>query len=92
MKHHVMGSLEDEFPDTILLHHEANDLRSEESAEKIASNIINVALPAKNKKNTVYVLGLTVSNNKYDRKGKDVNVILKKKCNNKNLNFFDNGK
>ena len=28
---------------------------------------------------------------KYDRKEKEVNVILKKKCNDKNLSFIDNG-
>ena len=50
MKHHVLGCLEDESPDTILLHHGTNDLRSEESAEMMVSNIINVALSAKNKK------------------------------------------
>ena len=49
MKHHVMGCLEDESPVSMLLLHGTNDLRSEESAEKIASNIINVALSAKNK-------------------------------------------
>ena len=52
MKHYVMGYLEDGSPDlllhiTILLHHGTSDIRSEESAEKIASNI-NVALSAKN--------------------------------------------
>ena len=48
IKHHVMGCFEDGSPDTILLHHGTNDLRSEESV------------------------------NKYDRKGKESNVILKK--------------
>ena len=43
------GCLEDGSPDTILLHHGTNDRSSQESAEKIASNI-NVALSAKNKK------------------------------------------
>ena len=37
------------------------------------------------------VSGLTVRNNKYARKGKEANVILKKKCNDKNLAFVDNG-
>ena len=37
------------------------------------------------------VSGLTVRNNKYARKGKEANVILKKKCNDKNLTFVDNG-
>ena len=48
------------------------DSRSQELAEKIATDIINVALSAKNKKNTVYVSGLTVRNDKYDRKGKEI--------------------
>ena len=50
MNSHVIGCLEDESPDTILLHRGTNDLENEESAEKIASNIINVALSGKNKK------------------------------------------
>ena len=50
MNYHVIGCLEDESPDTILLHRGTNDLKNEESAEKIASNIINVALSGKNKK------------------------------------------
>ena len=54
MKHDVMGCLEDESPDMILLHHETNDLISKESTEKIASNIINVALSAKNKINFMF--------------------------------------
>ena len=50
-----MGCLKEGSSDTILLHHGTNDLKSEESAEKISSNIINVALSAEIKKNTVYV-------------------------------------
>ena len=88
MKHHIMECLEDGPPDTIPLHHGTNDLRSEEPAEKIASNIINVVFSAKNK-NTVYVSGLIVRNDKH-RMGKEVNVVLKKKCNNKNLSLIDN--
>ena len=88
MKHHIMECLEDGPPDAILLHHGTNDLRSEEPAEKIASNIINVVFSAKNK-NTVYVSGLIVRNDKH-RMGKEVNVVLKKKCNNKNLSLIDN--
>ena len=42
-------------------------------------------------KNAVYISGLTVRNDKYNRKGKEVNVILKKKCNDKNFSFIDNG-
>ena len=52
IKHHVIGCLEDGSPDMILLHHGTNDLRSEESVERIESNI-NAALSAKNKRNTI---------------------------------------
>ena len=51
----------------------------------------NVDLSAKNKKNTAYVSGLTVKNDKYERKKKEVSVTLKKKCNDKKLCFIDNG-
>ena len=71
-----MRCLEDESPDTLLLHHVTIDPRSQELAERIANDIINVALSAKYKKNTVYVSGLTVRNDKYDRKGKRNFLIL----------------
>ena len=35
-------------------------------------------------------LRVTLRNEKYDRKGNKVHVILKKKCNDKNLSFIDN--
>ena len=41
-------------------------------------------------KSTVHVWRSTVRNDKYDRKGKEVDVILKKKFNDKNLSFTDN--
>ena len=47
-----MGCLEDRCPDMILLYHGTNDLRSEESVERIVSNK-NAALSAKNKRNTI---------------------------------------
>ena len=50
---------------------------------------INVALSAKNKNKKQFVSRLTAGNNKYDRKGEEVNVILKKKCDDKNLNLLN---
>ena len=41
-------------------------------------------------KNAVYVSRLTVRNDKYDTKGKDANIFLEKKCNDKILSFTDN--
>ena len=48
-----MGCLEDGCPNMILLYHGTNDLRSEESVERIVSNK-NAALSAKNKRNTIW--------------------------------------
>ena len=80
-----MGCLEDESSETILL----ETILEVKTVEKIACSIINVAVSAKNKKK--YVSGLTVRNDTYDWKGKEVNVILKKKCDDKSLSFIDNG-
>ena len=44
MVHHVKGCLEDISPDTIILHHGTNDLKSGNTSEKIATNIVNLAL------------------------------------------------
>ena len=91
MKHHVTGCLEDESPDEILLHHGTNDLRNDKmSAEKIAEDIVNVALTAKNDTNSVYVSGITIRKDKYDKKRKEVNKNLQKLCNNNNLFYIDN--
>ena len=42
-------------------------------------------------KKTLFISGLTVRNDKYDRKRKEVNVILKKRYNDKNLRFIEKG-
>ena len=56
MKCHLIGCLENESPDTIFLHHGTNDLRSEEWAENIASNVVNVTLSLlKMKKKTLFM-------------------------------------
>ena len=52
---------------------------------------MSVSVATKEVIDTVYVSGLIVRNDKYDRKGKKVNVILKKKINDKNLSFINNG-
>ena len=44
MIHHVKGCLEDISPDTVILHHGTNDLKSGNTSEKIATNIVNLAL------------------------------------------------
>ena len=67
-----------------------NGFRSEESAEKIANNITNMALSLLKIKKHCLCFRIN-SYDKYDKKGKEVNVILKIKCNDKNLNLVDDG-
>lgn len=57
------GMFKREILDTKLLRHGTNDLQSEKSTTKIASNITNMALSAENKTNTTYFSGLIVKPN-----------------------------
>lgn len=80
MKHHVRGCLKDNYLDTAILHFGTNNLKINESAEDIATDIMNPAISVNNEKKTVLVSGITVQNDKFDEKGKNVNSLLKQKC------------
>ena len=47
MKHHVRGCLEDNSPDTTILHFGTNNLKNNERAEDIATDITNLAISHK---------------------------------------------
>ena len=48
MKNHVRGCLEDNSPDTVILHFGTNNLKNNESAENIATDIIDLARSVEN--------------------------------------------
>ena len=48
MKNHVRGCLEDNSPDTVILHFGSNNLKNNESAENIATDIIDLARSVEN--------------------------------------------
>ena len=73
MKHHVGGCLGDNSPDTAILNFGTNNLRNNESAEYIATDIMNLAISVKNEKKTVVFTGITVRNDRFNDKGKNVN-------------------
>ena len=77
LKHHVRGCLEDNSPDTAILHFGTNNLKNNKSAEDIATDIMNFAISAKNEKKTE-VFGITVRNEKFNDRGKIVNSLLKR--------------
>ena len=56
--------LEDNSPDTAVLHFGTNNLKNNENAENIATDILNLAISVKNEKKTLVVSGITVRNDK----------------------------
>ena len=48
MKNHVRGCLEDNSPDTVILHFGSNNLKNNESVENIATDIIDLARSVEN--------------------------------------------
>lgn len=77
-------------PDLIILHAGTNDLRSEKSAEIIASEIMNLALEMKCDTNDVMVSGIISRGDKLNNKGVEVNQLLVEGCKSYNLNFINN--
>ena len=90
MIHHVKGCLEDISPDTVILHHGTNDLKSGNTSEKIATDIVNLALTIQNEKTKVFISGLTIRNDNLDKRRKEVKQFLERKCLVEKLGFIDN--
>lgn len=90
MKDHVRPTMRSD-PDLIVLHAGCNDLRSNKTAANIASDIINLTLQMKSEKNDVIISSIIArdDNPKLNDKGKDVNVILKEKCEEYNILFIE---
>ena len=90
MIHHVKGCLEDTSPDCIILHHGTNDLNSNSTSEEIADKILNLVASIKTSKTQVFVYGLVIRKDKLNKKGNEVNELLKTKCEIRQLSFIDN--
>ena len=90
MFHHVKGCLEYTSPDFIILHHGTNDLNGNSTSEEIADKILNLATSIKTSKNQVFVSGLGIRKDKLNKKGNEVNELLKNKCGSRQLSFIDN--
>lgn len=77
-------------PDLIILHTGVNNLRSNESPEIIADDIINLAWDIKTNFNEIVISGLVARNDDLNYKGEQVNEHLMSKCNERNLFFINN--
>ena len=80
MKHHVRGCLEDNSPDRAINHFRTNNLKNNESVEDITTDVMNLTISVKNERITVVVSGITVRNDKFNDKGRNVNCLLKRRC------------
>ena len=90
MKHHVKRCLEDNSPDSIKLLVETNNLTNKEYVEDIANDIMDLAVSIRNEKTNVFVSGLTVQSDRLNDEGKNVNSLLKRKCDKEKICFVDN--
>ena len=90
MAHHVKGCIEDDNPDSLILHHGTNDLVENADPEVIAKNIVNLAVSAKNDVKEIFVSALTVRNDDLNDLRLKVNASLKRKCERNDLCFTDN--
>ena len=91
MKHHIKSFLEDNSPDSIMLHVGTNNLKNKESAEDIANGIMDVAIFIRNEQtNVIFVSGLSVRNDRLNNKGKNENSLLKRRCDEEKICFVCN--
>ena len=89
MVHHVKGCLEDISSNAVILHHGTNDLKSGNTSEKIATDV-NLALTTQSQKTKVFISGLTIRNDNFDKRRKEVNQLLERKCLVAKLSYIDN--
>ena len=68
-----------EMPTHIILHVWKNDVPTENALEKIAENIVNLAIKLKSNCG-VSISGITARNDQYQKKVADINRQLKEKC------------
>ena len=90
MKHHMKGCLEDNSPDSIILHVGTRNLKNKESVEDIDNDIMDVEISIRNEKTNAFVSGLTIRIDRLNKKGKNVNSLLKRKCDEEKTSFDDN--
>ena len=90
MRHHIKGRLEDNSPDSVILYVGTNNIKNKESVEDIANNIMDVATFIRIEKNNVFVSDTTVRNDRLNDKGKNVNSLLKRRCDEEKICFVYN--
>ena len=77
-------------PDLIIVHVGTNDLKSEQTSEEIAVNVLNLVKEIKTTTNEVMISSITTRKDKLNAKGKKVNVQLKSLCSKNSIGYIDN--
>ena len=88
MSTYVKPTLEEK-TDTIILHTRTNDLRSEDEPDKIANDIVDVALACKQTGWEVIISALLPRGDKFSDKAKEVNDSLKELCLSENISLME---
>ena len=74
-------------PERILIHCRTNDLQNS-TPQSIAKDILSLAKSSQQENNTVLVSSIVPRTDHLDKKGKEVNIILEKRCNEMNVVLF----
>ena len=86
MENYVQSTLR-EIPTHMVLHIEMNDVLTKKNPDKIAENIVNLAIKLKINCN-VSISSITTRSDQYQRKVADVSQKLKEKCHEKKLQLL----
>ena len=77
-------------PERIIIQCGANDLKNN-TPQSIDDNILSLAKSSQQENNTVLVSFIVPRKDRLDQQGKEVNIILEKRCNEMNLAFISHG-
>ena len=88
MSSYVKPTLEEK-PDITILHMGTNNLSSEGEPDKIANNIVDVAVACKQTGCEVIISALLPRGDKFSDKAKEVNDNLKELCLSKNISLME---
>ena len=87
MKHYVDSDSEKK-PDLLIEHIGTNDFKSINSPEKIANEIISLALSVKRKSQQIAISGIVSRGDRFSKKAEGVNDCLTVQCKDHNVDFI----
>ena len=86
---HIKPTLRNKL-ERIIIHCGTNDLKNN-TPQSIADNILSLVKSSQQENNIILVSSIGPRKDDLDKKGKEVDIILKKRCNEMNLAFISHG-